>query len=177
MATDEPTERTEPGDTHTVLHRMRTGPAVIGDNQFLPGYCLLIYDGDADHLTDLPRGKRAAFLLDLSLLGEAVAGACAAADPSFRRLNYSVLGNPGITCTDTSTPGTTGNPSRSGPARPGCTATGCGTRRPAAGPGDRLRDPATRLGPQHDNLRREITSRLRAVTADAYGTALTLPAR
>jgi len=46
-----------------------------------------------DSRTDLPRAERAAFLLDPSPLGEAVAGACAAADPAFRRLSYPVLGN------------------------------------------------------------------------------------
>ena len=76
----------------------RAGPdanrwAVIGDIQQLPGYSLLLYAGDADHLTDLPRTVRAAFLLDLSLLGEAVQAACTAVDPTFRRVNYEVLGN------------------------------------------------------------------------------------
>lgn len=72
---------------------MRTGWAVIGDTQHLPGYCLLLYAGSADHLTDLPRPERAAFLYDLALLGEAVANACGAADAGFRRVNYEVLGN------------------------------------------------------------------------------------
>ncbi|WP_344649531.1 HIT family hydrolase [Cryptosporangium japonicum] len=69
---------------------MRTGWAVIGDTQHLPGYCLLLYAGPADQLTDLPRARRAEFLFDLSLLGEVVA---AEAGPGLRRVNYEVLGN------------------------------------------------------------------------------------
>jgi diadenosine tetraphosphate (Ap4A) HIT family hydrolase len=82
----------ERGENPTVLARMRTGWAVIGDTQHLPGYCLLIHAGSANHLTDLPRPERAEFLLDLSLLGEAVA-AVAGRDPEFERVNYEVLGN------------------------------------------------------------------------------------
>lgn len=81
------------GRNPTVLARLATGWAVIGDYQRLPGYCVLIYDGDADHLTDAPRDQRTAFLSDMAVLGEAVAGACAALDPGFARVNYEILGN------------------------------------------------------------------------------------
>ena len=47
----------------------------------------------ANHLTDLPRSARAEFMLDMSLLGEAVMTACNSIDPSLRRLNYEILGN------------------------------------------------------------------------------------
>jgi diadenosine tetraphosphate (Ap4A) HIT family hydrolase len=73
---------------------MRSGYAVFGESQHLPGYCLLLSDVDgADHLTDLPRPQRLTFLTDMALLGEAVIAACRAADPAFLRLNYEVLGN------------------------------------------------------------------------------------
>ncbi|MGW7356235.1 hypothetical protein ACWGI0_06060 [Streptomyces sp. NPDC054802] len=49
----------ERGENPTVLARMSTGWAVIGDIQHLPGYCLLLYAGKANHLTDLPRDERA----------------------------------------------------------------------------------------------------------------------
>jgi hypothetical protein len=42
------------------------------DHQRLPGYCLLLHDGEADHLTDLARPRRTVVLEDLALLGEAV---------------------------------------------------------------------------------------------------------
>jgi len=48
---------------------MRSGFAVIGDTQHLPGYSLLLTDDpSADHLTDLEWERRKAFLFDLSLL-------------------------------------------------------------------------------------------------------------
>lgn len=53
------------GTNPTVLARMQTGWAVIGSTQHLPGYCLLIHDGEADQLTDLPRPARLDFMHDL----------------------------------------------------------------------------------------------------------------
>jgi diadenosine tetraphosphate (Ap4A) HIT family hydrolase len=71
---------------------MRSGFAVIGDTQHLPGYSLLLTDDPAvNHLTDLDWEHRKAFLFDLSLLGEAVEAACR--DDGLRRINYEVLGN------------------------------------------------------------------------------------
>jgi diadenosine tetraphosphate (Ap4A) HIT family hydrolase len=81
------------GENPTVIARMKMGWAVIGDTQHLPGYCLLLYQGQANHLTDLPRLERANFLYDLALLGESVATVCARRDPKFSRINYEVLGN------------------------------------------------------------------------------------
>lgn len=81
------------GTNPTVLYRMSTGWAVIGDTQHLPGYCLLLHDGEADQLTELPLPARVAFMTDLALLGEAVQRACSAADPEFSRINYEILGN------------------------------------------------------------------------------------
>ena len=49
------------GSNPTVLSKMRTGWAVIGDTQHLPGYCLLLFAGEADQLEDLPRDARTAF--------------------------------------------------------------------------------------------------------------------
>jgi hypothetical protein len=73
------------GENPTVLRRLRTGWAVIDDAQLLPGYCLLLYDGEAEHLDDLPLPERTAFLVGRSMLGEAVRAACSALDPDFRR--------------------------------------------------------------------------------------------
>lgn len=82
------------GRNPTVLARLSSGFAVMGDVQFLPGYCLLLSDDpSADRLADLPRGRRLAFLADLDLIGEAVQTVCARHDPQFTRVNYSVLGN------------------------------------------------------------------------------------
>jgi diadenosine tetraphosphate (Ap4A) HIT family hydrolase len=82
------------GEHPLMLATMRSGWAVMGDTQFLPGYALLLSNVDgAGHLTDLPRAVRADFLLDMSLLGEAVMTVCNGLDPSLRRLNYEILGN------------------------------------------------------------------------------------
>ncbi len=78
----------------TVLRRLDAGFAVIGDTQFLPGYCVLLVDEPGvQRLSDLPRGKRTAFLSDMDRLGEAVERACRRLDPAFRRVNLEILGN------------------------------------------------------------------------------------
>ncbi len=75
-----------------VMVRMRTGFAVIGDTQHLPGYSLLLCeDASVNHLSDLDVARRGEFLVDLALLGEAVQVACAG--NGLRRINYEVLGN------------------------------------------------------------------------------------
>ncbi|MBD0337720.1 MAG: HIT family hydrolase [Thermoleophilia bacterium] len=80
------------GENPMVMTRMRTGFAVIGDTQHLPGYSLLLSDRlDVDHLSDLPWPARRDFLLDLSLVGEAVFAVTR--KRGARRINYEVLGN------------------------------------------------------------------------------------
>jgi diadenosine tetraphosphate (Ap4A) HIT family hydrolase len=80
------------GENPMVMARMRSGFAVIGDTQWLPGYCVLLSDDpEADHLTDLEWPERARFLFDLALLGEAVERTCR--PDGLRRVNYEVLGN------------------------------------------------------------------------------------
>ena len=74
------------------MARMRSGFAVIGDTQHLPGYSLLPTDEPSvNHLTDLDWDDRKEFLFDLSLIGEAVLRACRG--NGLRRINYEVLGN------------------------------------------------------------------------------------
>jgi diadenosine tetraphosphate (Ap4A) HIT family hydrolase len=71
---------------------MRSGFAVIGDTQHLPGYSLLLTDDlSADHPTDLPWVPRRQFFFDLALLGEAVM--TAGRGRGVHRINYEVLGN------------------------------------------------------------------------------------
>lgn len=80
------------GENPLVMARLRSGFAVIGDTQHLPGYSLLLTDDAAvDHLTDLDWERRTQFLFDLGLLGEAVTAACR--ENGLRRINYEVLGN------------------------------------------------------------------------------------
>jgi diadenosine tetraphosphate (Ap4A) HIT family hydrolase len=74
------------------MTRMRSGFAVIGDTQHLPGYSLLLTDDlEVDHPTDLSWSRRRDFFFDLSLIGEAV---FAVTRPQgAHRINYEVLGN------------------------------------------------------------------------------------
>ncbi|MFI1282568.1 HIT family protein [Streptomyces sp. NPDC020858] len=82
------------GENPTVLRRLDSGFAVIGDRQFLPGYAVLLTDDPAvTRLSDLPRARRAAYLSDLERLAEAVERACARLDQAFRRVNIEILGN------------------------------------------------------------------------------------
>jgi diadenosine tetraphosphate (Ap4A) HIT family hydrolase len=79
------------GENPTVLLRMHSGFAVIGDTQYLPGYCLLLASPEANHLSDLPFDRRREFLFDMSLLGEAIEAVCR--PHGLRRMNYEILGN------------------------------------------------------------------------------------
>lgn len=82
------------GENPTVLAELASGYAVIGDVQFLPGYCVLLSKNPhAKALAELPRGERVQFLADVDLLSTAVELACRESDPRFRRTNIDILGN------------------------------------------------------------------------------------
>lgn len=76
------------GTNPTVLMHMRSGFAVFGDTQFLPGYCVLLAAPQVEQLLDLLFDLRRTFLDDMGLLGEAIMETC---HP--RRVNYEILGN------------------------------------------------------------------------------------
>jgi diadenosine tetraphosphate (Ap4A) HIT family hydrolase len=82
------------GENPTVLGELRSGYAVIGDVQFLPGYSVMLSrDPAAKALADLSRTERVQFLADVDLLATAVEHACRDVDPAFRRVNVDILGN------------------------------------------------------------------------------------
>jgi diadenosine tetraphosphate (Ap4A) HIT family hydrolase len=82
------------GHNPTVLARMPAAFGVIGEVQWLPGYCVLLTDNPAvDRLSDLQPDELAAYLDSLARLASAVEVACAAADLAFRRVNIEILGN------------------------------------------------------------------------------------
>ncbi|MFJ4314771.1 HIT family protein [Streptomyces lavendulae] len=82
------------GENPTVLRRLDSGFAAIGDRQFLPGYSVLLTDDPGvTRLSELSRSRRIAYLTDLERLAEAVERACARLDPAFRRVNIEILGN------------------------------------------------------------------------------------
>lgn len=76
------------GTDTTVIARLRSGWAVLGDPQVLRGYCLLLPDPVVPHLNALPAAGRDAFLADLGRLGDAVLGVTGAV-----RINYAIFGN------------------------------------------------------------------------------------
>jgi diadenosine tetraphosphate (Ap4A) HIT family hydrolase len=142
------------GDNPAVLRRLDGGFAVLGDVQFLPGYCVLLTDSpDARRLTDLPRPRRLRFLADMELLGEAVERVCARRDPAFRRVNLEILGNTDPFLHAHVRPRFAWEPAEfaGGPAW--------------LYPAGYRSDPATALGARHDGLRAELVAeidRLRA---------------
>ena len=76
------------GENPTVILRMKSGFAVMADNQFLPGYCILLRYPRAASLTELSLEERRQYLLDTTLIGEAIERVCRP-----RRVNYSTLMN------------------------------------------------------------------------------------
>jgi len=76
------------GENPMVIAKMRSGFAAIGDTQFLPGYCVLLPFREFNSLEELNYMQRSEYLLDMSLIGEAIVKVC---NP--RRVNYSIYGN------------------------------------------------------------------------------------
>ena len=61
---------------------------MLGERQFLPGYCLLLPDPVVPTLNALAGAERAAFLADMASLGDAVLAVTHAV-----RINYAIYGN------------------------------------------------------------------------------------
>ena len=76
------------GENPTVIIRMRSGFAVMADNQFLPGYCILLRYPQVESLAELSLTERSEYLLDTSLIGDAIEAVCKP-----QRINYSTLMN------------------------------------------------------------------------------------
>ena len=76
------------GANDTVICRLPSGWAVLGDVQVLPGWCILLADPVAASLNDLDDARRAEFLRDMTRLGDAILEVTSA-----ERINYEILGN------------------------------------------------------------------------------------
>jgi diadenosine tetraphosphate (Ap4A) HIT family hydrolase len=76
------------GEYKAVICRMKSGWLVLGDDQRLPGYSLILHDPIADSLNALPETERAQFLRDMTTAGDAIIEVM---KPSI--LNYTILGN------------------------------------------------------------------------------------
>jgi diadenosine tetraphosphate (Ap4A) HIT family hydrolase len=76
------------GADPTCIARLASGWAVLGEQQFLRGYSLLLPDPVVGTLNELHGAQRAQVLADATLLGDAVLEATGAL-----RINYAVFGN------------------------------------------------------------------------------------
>ncbi|OEU86692.1 diadenosine tetraphosphate hydrolase [Streptomyces abyssalis] len=144
------------GENPTVLRRLEAGFAVIGDVQFLPGYCVLLADDpQVERLTDLPRSRRLAFLSSMDQLGEAVERASRKSDPGFRRVNLEILGNTDAMLHAHVWPRFEWEPAHL-------------VGRPVwLYPAENWRDGRFALGPRHDKLRSSIADELDGLRQDA----------
>ncbi|MEO0014849.1 MAG: hypothetical protein RLZZ535_3238 [Cyanobacteriota bacterium] len=76
------------GKNPTVICKMPSGWLVLGDQQFIPGYALLLRDpvvGDLNELEDL---ERVQFLQDMVFIGDVLLEVT-----DSYRINYEILGN------------------------------------------------------------------------------------
>ena len=76
------------GTDPTLITRMPSGWAVMGDPQVLRGYCLLLPDPVVPHLNEMAPEAQSAFLADMARLGQAVLVLTGAV-----RINYAIFGN------------------------------------------------------------------------------------
>lgn len=76
------------GINPTVICRLRSGLVVLGDDQRLRGYSLLLADPIRDNLNALSPLERQQFLMDMTFVGDALTEVL---NPSL--INYSILGN------------------------------------------------------------------------------------
>ena len=81
-------ERCRAADYPASVARMRSGWVVMGEQQVLTGYCLLLPDPVVPHLNALASGLRAQFLSDMAAVGDALLAITAAL-----RVNYAIFGN------------------------------------------------------------------------------------
>lgn len=76
------------GNDPTFIARLESGWAVLGEQQFLKGYCLLLPDPVVGTLNELQGARRMQVLADAALLGDALLEVTGAL-----RINYAIFGN------------------------------------------------------------------------------------
>lgn len=81
-------ELAKAGKHPRVVADMRRTLVVLGENQGLPGWCVLILKRHEDHLADLPLDEQMALFREVAQIGNAVRSVCGA-----ERVNYECLGN------------------------------------------------------------------------------------
>ena len=148
------------GENPTVMRRLPRSFAIMGDVQWLPGYCVLLVDRiGVSRLTDLPRTERRQFLSGMDLLGEAVENACRDVMSGFRRLNLEILGNTDNFLHAHIWPRYDWEPAER-------------VSKPVwLYPAEFWSEPRYQLGPEHDPLRQAITTQLDALSSSATGSS------
>ncbi len=81
-------EQARRGENPAAVCRLPSGWVVLGDDQTLRGYCLLLSDPVVLDLNALDHAGRQQFLLDMARVGDVVKNVTGAA-----LLNYMILGN------------------------------------------------------------------------------------
>ncbi len=76
------------GTNPRLITRLKSGWAVMGEVQVVPGYCLLLPDPVPAHLNEMREPDQIQFLTDMAHLGQALLQATDAL-----RINYEMLGN------------------------------------------------------------------------------------
>lgn len=90
MWKQDPAGAAQRGEHPLMLAHMRSGYALFGETQFLPGYCVLLASPQVGSLNELAIEQRRDFLLDMTLLGDAILAIC---EPA--HINYTILGTTG----------------------------------------------------------------------------------
>ncbi len=135
------------GRNPAVLAELDAAFAVIGDVQFLPGYSLALSKvPGVDRLSDLPRSARLRYLADVDLIADAVETVCRRLDSAYRRINIEILGNTDAFLHCHIWPRYEWEP-------PEIIGKPVWLYAP-----ERWRDPATALGPAHDEIRAALTA-------------------
>ena len=76
------------GTNPALVCRVPSGWVVLADNQFLPGYCILLPDPVVTDLNNLSSRQRTVYLGDMALIGDALLDVTGAF-----RINYAIMGN------------------------------------------------------------------------------------
>ena len=76
------------GSNPLLITELEHSYVVIGDTQFLRGYCVLLPKEKYLSLNDMPLDSRIGFLKEMSLVGDAIIHICKPL-----RINYDILGN------------------------------------------------------------------------------------
>jgi diadenosine tetraphosphate (Ap4A) HIT family hydrolase len=81
-------EQARTGTHHALVCRVPSGWVVLCEMQYLSGYCIHLPDPVVPDLNALDPTQRARFLLDMSIIGDALLEVTGA-----YRINYAIMGN------------------------------------------------------------------------------------